>query len=98
MPGEQQIDGGVRADGQAANGDFVQYFRQAGVRYADAPVDGVDREPEAGLHDQKDCTGRPGLRGASDGVERRRLAGPAAEAAEELRHPLEIDVEACLEQ
>src|SRR5205823_5431353 len=88
------------SDAQVADVEFPEEGGQDRVRETELSLGaaGLDGEPEAGLDEEKDGRGGPGLRRAGDRVERGPLAGAAGEAAEELGHAVEVHEEAGVEE
>ena len=86
------------ADSQAVNRHAVEELGKAGVGHVHLTFDGVDREAQARLQDQENSAGGPGLRRAGHRIQRGPFTWSAAEAAEELRHTLHVDVQARVEE
>ena len=82
---------------RSPDGDPIEALGQSGARDRDATARRVDRQPERGLQQQENAARGPRLRRAGDRVERRTLAAPPAEAAEQLRHAVEIEEPAGIE-
>ena len=81
---EGEVDA-MGADGEMADGQPVDADRQPGPIDVDLAAPAVDAQAEAGLQHHEHRARRPGLRQAGDRIGDRRLAGPALEAAEQLR-------------
>ena len=86
---EPQVHG-RRADAQVADPHLAEEVWQHRRGEADLRRLRPDPQPEARLKQQEHRGRRPRLRGAGDRVARRPLAGPAAEAAKQLRQPTEV--------
>src|SRR6266545_8111227 len=78
--------------------DPFQAGRQLRVREADLPPRRIDFQAQAGLEEEEDRSRGPGLRRAGHRVAGRTFVRPAVEAAEQLGHPLQVHVQAGVEE
>lgn len=86
------------ADAQAAHAEPVEELRQARPAQDHGGRGGVDLDAQAGLEERERRARGPGLRRAGDGVEGRRLAAPALEAAEKLGKPAQMHLRGRVEE
>src|SRR5688572_8106761 len=96
MADEVKIDGPI-ADAEAVDMYLAEELRQHGLVEHDLAFCAAHGEAETGLQQHEHGRGRPRLRRARDGVERRAVARSTREAAEELRQAMQLEERARVE-
>src|SRR5712675_1953762 len=97
MAMNQEIDGGIHQP-QVFNLYVIHMLRKNGMVKADLALGSADAHTKARTQEQENCAGGPGLRSASNRIQRRPIGtGPFMKAAEKLREALEFDVAADFE-
>lgn len=78
--------------------DLFQKRRQKRIGKADLGRMAADRQPQAGLEEEKDGRCCPRLWGTGDWVQRRPLSWPPRKTAEQLGHTTQIHEQTGIEQ
>src|SRR6266853_5121348 len=77
---------------------LVEEFREHRPVEADLPRPPIEVDTKARLNEREYAGAGPGLRGARDGIKRRRIQSAPREAAKQLRQPPQIHMTRGLEQ